>query len=101
MTSRVRASEQFMWSNDLSFMGAHCSWTVASRNLTGYSRFCHETHEDRHLAEGRRRVARRTLETGTEQLRCEVENGVATITLNRPDKRNALSNELTPALRQM
>jgi len=46
-------------------------------------------------------VARTTLETGTEQLKCEVANGVATITLNRPEKRNALSNELTPALRQM
>lgn len=46
-------------------------------------------------------MARTTLETGTDQLKCEVENGVATITLNRPEKRNALSNELTPALRQM
>jgi 2-(1,2-epoxy-1,2-dihydrophenyl)acetyl-CoA isomerase len=41
-----------------------------------------------------------TLDTGTDQLLCSVDNGVATITLNRPDKRNALSNELTPALRQ-
>lgn len=42
----------------------------------------------------------RTFDTGTDQLLCELADGVATITLNRPDKRNALSDELTPALRQ-
>ena len=42
-----------------------------------------------------------TLPTGTTQLLCEIDEGVATITLNRPEQRNALSNELTPALRQM
>jgi enoyl-CoA hydratase/carnithine racemase len=41
------------------------------------------------------------IETGTDQLLCAVEDGVATITLSRPEQRNALSNELTPALRQM
>jgi len=45
-------------------------------------------------------MAARTFDTGTDQLLCELADGVATITLNRPDKRNALSDELTPALRQ-
>ena len=40
------------------------------------------------------------IETGTEELLCDVEGGVATITLNRPEKRNALSDALTPALRE-
>ncbi len=40
------------------------------------------------------------LDTGTEELLCLVENSIATITLNRPEKRNALSDSLTPALRQ-
>lgn len=39
------------------------------------------------------------LDTGTEELLCELEDHVATITFNRPEKRNALSNRLTPALR--
>lgn len=38
-------------------------------------------------------------DTGTSQLLCDIDDGVATFTLNRPEKRNALSNELTPALR--
>jgi enoyl-CoA hydratase/carnithine racemase len=40
------------------------------------------------------------VDTGTDQLLCTIDEGVATITLNRPEKRNALSDELTPALRQ-
>ena len=40
------------------------------------------------------------VETGTEQLLAVVDDGVATITFNRPHKRNALSDELTPALRE-
>jgi 2-(1,2-epoxy-1,2-dihydrophenyl)acetyl-CoA isomerase len=45
-------------------------------------------------------MASTSVNTGTEQLLCEIADGVATITLNRPEKRNAMSNELTPALRQ-
>ena len=41
------------------------------------------------------------INTGTDQLLVEKENGVATIILNRPEARNALSTELTPALRRM
>jgi enoyl-CoA hydratase/carnithine racemase len=40
------------------------------------------------------------IDTGTEQLTCEVTQRVAVITLNRPDARNALSDELTKAFRQ-
>lgn len=43
----------------------------------------------------------RHIETGTEHLLCSVTDHIATITLNNPTKRNALSDELTPALRQM
>ncbi len=38
--------------------------------------------------------------TGTEHLLCAIDDGVATFTLNRPEKKNALGSELTPALRQ-
>ena len=40
-------------------------------------------------------------DTGTDELLCDVDKYVATLTLNRPEKRNALSDRLTPALREM
>ncbi len=43
----------------------------------------------------------RAIDTGTERLLGELRDGVATLTLNRPEARNALSDELTPALRRM
>jgi enoyl-CoA hydratase/carnithine racemase len=42
-----------------------------------------------------------TIDTGTDELKCEIEERVATIALNRPEARNALSDRLTPALRRM
>ena len=39
------------------------------------------------------------IDTGTDELLCSVEDHIATLTLNRPEKRNALSDRLTPALR--
>ena len=41
------------------------------------------------------------VDTGTSELLYEIRNGVALITLNRPEARNALSDQLTPALRRM
>ena len=43
----------------------------------------------------------RSIDTGTNELLCEVRDRVAIITLNRPEARNALSDRLTPALRKM
>ena len=42
-----------------------------------------------------------TIDTGTNELLCAIRDRVAIITLNRPDVRNALSDDLTPALRAM
>ena len=49
----------------------------------------------------KKNVKTNVINTGTDQLLCEVRNGVAVITLNRPEARNALSDTLTPALRRM
>jgi len=40
------------------------------------------------------------LDTGTDELLAELRNGVAILTLNRPESRNALSDTLSPALRR-
>jgi len=42
-----------------------------------------------------------TVDTGTSELLCAIRDRVAVITLNRPEVRNALSDDLTPALRSM
>ncbi len=41
------------------------------------------------------------IDTGTNELLCDLEDGVATVTLNKPEKRNALGDILTPALRSI
>src|SRR5438309_10411976 len=41
------------------------------------------------------------IDTGTSELLCAIRHRVAVITLNRPEVRNALSDDLTPALRNM
>ncbi|MFT7246096.1 MAG: enoyl-CoA hydratase/carnithine racemase [Candidatus Azotimanducaceae bacterium] len=41
------------------------------------------------------------IETGTDELLCEITQRVAVVTLNKPDKKNALGDVLTPALRQI
>ncbi len=42
-----------------------------------------------------------SIDTGTDELLCEIREGVAVITLNRPQARNSMSEHLTPALRRM
>ncbi len=42
-----------------------------------------------------------TLDTGTDELLATLDEGVALLTLNRPESRNALSDTLSPALRRM
>lgn len=41
------------------------------------------------------------IETGTDELLCELKARVATVTLNKPHKKNALGDILTPALRAL
>ena len=36
-----------------------------------------------------------SIDTGTEELICKIENRVATVTLNKPHKKNALGDVLT------
>jgi len=42
-----------------------------------------------------------SIDTGTSELLCNLDDRVATVTLNKPDKRNALGDILTPALREI
>ncbi len=42
-----------------------------------------------------------SIDTGTNELLCDLDDGVATVTLNKPEKRNALGDILTPALRSI
>src|SRR6201998_2351480 len=42
-----------------------------------------------------------TIDTGTTELLCVIRDRVAIITLNRPEAKNAMSDNLTPALRMM
>jgi len=41
------------------------------------------------------------VDTGTTELLCEIRDRVALVTLNKPDKKNALGDVLSPALRQI
>jgi enoyl-CoA hydratase/carnithine racemase len=46
-------------------------------------------------------MTERTVETGTGQLLCSVRDGVAVITLNRPEARNAFTPAMSVALREL
>src|SRR6516225_8456238 len=47
-----------------------------------------------------RKMATRKIETGTDDLRAEITDGVAILTMNRPERRNALSGEMLTAMGQ-
>ncbi len=47
------------------------------------------------------RATMEMIDTGTDELLCTIESRVAVITLNKPHKKNALGDILTPALRQV
>src|ERR1700754_982633 len=42
-----------------------------------------------------------TIDTGTDDLLAEVDNGVAVLTLNRPERRNAMSGPMLDALARL
>ena len=42
-----------------------------------------------------------TIDTGTNDLLASLENGVAVLTLNRPEARNAMSGEMNAALQTL
>ena len=41
------------------------------------------------------------IDTGTEQLICEIYENFAVVTLNRPEQKNPLGDEVTPVLREI
>jgi 2-(1,2-epoxy-1,2-dihydrophenyl)acetyl-CoA isomerase len=47
-----------------------------------------------------RKMAARKIETGTDDLRAEIADGVAILTMNRPERRNALSGDMLTAMGQ-
>src|SRR6202035_5573130 len=53
------------------------------------------------MTKGENMTTEITIDTGTNELLCAIRVRVAIITLNRPEVRNALSDNLTPALRTM
>ena len=46
-------------------------------------------------------MTQKTIETGTTELLCSIADGVATITFNRPEAKNALSTPMSQALQRM
>src|SRR5437899_12979452 len=66
--------------------------------MVGTLRFAHPTKQQQ---TGGIMTTETTIDTGTDELLCVIRDRVAIITLNRPDARNSLSDDLTPALRTM
>src|SRR5215207_5628365 len=50
------------------------------------------------MAAGDERSVVETIDTGTEDLKAEIDDGVAVVTMNRPERRNALSGPMIQAM---
>src|SRR3954465_9189398 len=80
-----------------------CPPILAQSVVVGTLRFAHPTapRKDRKIKKGKHMTTETKIDTGTDELLCVIRDRVAIITLNRPEARNAMSDNLTPALRNM
>src|SRR3954466_416710 len=69
--------------------------------MVGTLRFAHPTDRNDVETTGEHMTTETKIDTGTDELLCVIRDRVAIITLNRPEARNAMSDNLTPALRNM
>src|SRR5690606_17265850 len=74
-------------------------WSVAAMRACAGVRV--KVRSARQIGENDMHEQAKRIDTGTDELLCELRERVAIITLNRPAARNALSDHLSPALRRM
>ena len=65
--------------------------------MVGTLRFAHPTDAMTKQQQWGTMTTETKIDTGTDELLCVIRDRVAIITLNRPEARNAMSDNLTPA----